>query len=87
MKLLIVLFSLLSFSALGLESECFGTTSNGRLENGVQLPSKGNNYVTYSLVARLAGRTYVHSTVHDILKRSWVRHDEHYHVDFVVACK
>lgn len=49
------------------ESTCYGTTSNGHLENGVQLPSEGANFVGYSTVARLAGRTYVHSTVKDIM--------------------
>lgn len=48
-------------------STCFGTTSNGRLSDGVQLPPKGNNYVGYSTMARLAGRTYVHSGVRDII--------------------
>jgi penicillin-insensitive murein endopeptidase len=48
------------------ESVCYGTTSNGRLENGVQLPSKGKNYEGYSSIARLAGRTYVHSVVNKI---------------------
>ncbi|BFM15700.1 hypothetical protein R50073_18830 [Maricurvus nonylphenolicus] len=46
---------------------CFGTTSNGRLEQGVKLPAEGKNYVGYSAVARIAGRTYVHSTVKDIV--------------------
>jgi penicillin-insensitive murein endopeptidase len=49
------------------ESTCYGTTSNGHLENGVQLPSEGANFVGYSTVARLAGRTYVHSLVKDIM--------------------
>ncbi|MCE0556333.1 penicillin-insensitive murein endopeptidase [Motilimonas sp. E26] len=49
------------------ESICYGTTSKGRLENAVELPRSGKNFVTYSDVARLAGRTYVHSKVHDIL--------------------
>jgi penicillin-insensitive murein endopeptidase len=49
------------------ESTCYGTTSNGHLENGVQLPSEGANFVGYSTVARLAGRTYVHSSVKDIM--------------------
>ena len=31
------------------------------------MPSEGPNYVGYSHVARLAGRTYVHSTVKDIV--------------------
>jgi penicillin-insensitive murein endopeptidase len=49
------------------ESTCYGTTSNGHLNNGVQLPSEGANFVGYSTVARLAGRTYVHSSVKDIM--------------------
>ena len=49
------------------ESACFGTTGNGRLENGVKLPTSGENYEGYSTIARLAGRTYVHSTVRDIV--------------------
>ncbi|WP_373034170.1 penicillin-insensitive murein endopeptidase [Sulfurovum sp.] len=48
-------------------STCYGTTSKGRLENGVQLPAEGNNYVGYSSVARLAGRTYVHSAVKQVI--------------------
>ena len=51
----------------GSESVCYGTTSEGRLESGVELPRSGPNFVTYSNVARLAGRTYVHSEVHEIL--------------------
>ena len=49
------------------ESICYGTTSNGRLEGGVQLPSEGANYVSYSTTAELAGRTYVHSKVGEII--------------------
>lgn len=48
-------------------STCYGTTADGRLKNGVKLPAKGENFVGYSTVARLAGRTYVHSTVGDIV--------------------
>ena len=48
-------------------SICFGTHSTGRLENGVQLPMAGPNYVSYSSLAALAGRTYVHSAVRDIV--------------------
>lgn len=49
------------------ESICYGSTSNGRLEGGVRLPSEGNNYVIYSKTAELLGRTYVHSGVREIL--------------------
>ncbi len=49
------------------ESTCFGTTSKGHLKNGVELPSSGANFVGYSDIARLAGRTYVHSQVKSII--------------------
>jgi penicillin-insensitive murein endopeptidase len=52
-------------------STCFGTTSKGRLENGVQLPVKGNNFEGYSTLARLAGRTYVHSAVKKIIVNAY----------------
>jgi len=67
--LILLLFaSVESFSEV---SVCFGTTSNGRLENGVRLPSKGKNFVGYSAAARIAGRTYVHSVVRDIIVSSY----------------
>ncbi|TQV88671.1 replication initiation protein [Aliikangiella coralliicola] len=53
------------------ESICFGTTAKGRLKDGVELPSSGNNFVTYSRVARAAGRTYVHSKVKDIVVEAY----------------
>lgn len=72
MKLaLFILTILLSLNSYSEESTCFGTTSNGRLENGVKLPAKGNNYVGYSSLARIAGRTYVHSEVKDIVVASY----------------
>jgi len=49
------------------QSTCFGTTKHGRLVNAVKLPDKGNNYVSYSGVAGLLGRTYVHSKVYDVI--------------------
>lgn len=49
------------------QSRCYGTTSSGRLEGGVQLPVSGRNYEGYSRIARLAGRTYVHAEVRDIV--------------------
>ncbi|MFT6254680.1 MAG: penicillin-insensitive murein endopeptidase [Granulosicoccus sp.] len=67
MKLFFISILLFSHQALSEESICYGTTSNGKLEGGVQLPSSGNNFVGYSSVARIAGRTYVHSTVKDII--------------------
>ena len=57
---------LVSSLSYGTESICYGTTSNGSLQNGVQLPRKGPNYIGYSDIARFAGRTFVHSTVKTI---------------------
>ena len=63
----------ISFAAEGIakESICFGTTSKGKLENGVELPSSGPNFESYSTIARLVGRTYVHSTVKSIMVSSY----------------
>ena len=66
--LFIIIFPLVT---LANESKCYGTTSNGRLENGVKLPDKGKNFVGYSKLARIAGRTYVHSEVKKIILKSY----------------
>jgi penicillin-insensitive murein endopeptidase len=63
----ILITCLYSNAILAEESTCYGTTSNGRLEKGVELPSSGDNFVAYSNVARLAGRAYVHSQVESII--------------------
>ncbi|WP_033003264.1 penicillin-insensitive murein endopeptidase [Vibrio azureus] len=52
-------------------SICYGTTSNGHLEHGVELPSQGENFVSYSTIARLVGRSYVHSSVRDIIVNAY----------------
>lgn len=65
----------LSFSGLSLltanthaeDSICYGTTSHGRIEGAIKLPSSGKNYQGYSAIARMAGRTYVHSAVKEII--------------------
>ncbi len=49
------------------ESECFGTVNNGRIENSVKLLDSGPNFSAYSTIAATAGRTYVHSTVAEII--------------------
>lgn len=53
------------------ESICYGTTADGRLENGVKLPYKGENFQAYSLAGHVAGRTYVHSRVYEIVVSSY----------------
>ncbi len=49
------------------ESQCFGTVSKGRLDNGVQLPLSGPNFSSYSTLAATAGRTHVHSKVAQVI--------------------
>ena len=67
MLIVVLVSTFFASSAWAKTSICYGTTSNGRLENAVQLPSKGKNFVGYSIAAKLAGRTYVHSAVRDII--------------------
>ncbi len=42
---------------------CYGTSGNGRLEGGVQIPTSGPNFGPYSSLGVRLGRTYVHSKV------------------------
>ncbi len=67
MRSLLIITLLFPLMAWAETSTCFGTTSNGSLSNGVMLPSEGRNYVGYSTMSRLAGRTYVHSEVRNII--------------------
>lgn len=67
MKIWVVIVLLTTTLLSAEESQYFGTTANGRLENGVQLPGEGSNFTSYSTVARLLGRTYVHSQVRRIV--------------------
>jgi len=55
------------------ESTCYGTTNNGRLENGVALPQEGNNFISYGAFPRIAGRTYVHSIVRAVVLDAYRR--------------
>ena len=71
MKHTILAFFMLSVPVMTEESTCYGTTSKGRLENGIELPSSGENFVAYSAVARLAGRVYVHSQVNSIIVNAY----------------
>jgi penicillin-insensitive murein endopeptidase len=58
---------LLTQFAIAGESQCYGTVSNGRIEDSVKLPTSGPNFTAYSGLAATAGRTYVHSKVAEIL--------------------
>ena len=44
-------------------SRCYGTTDKGAITGAVSLPAKGDNFESYSSVAEILGRAYVHSTV------------------------
>ena len=65
---ILVLFPVVGFAE---SSTCYGTTSNGSLSNGVKLPQSGSNFIGYSRAARIAGRTYVHSEVREIIIESY----------------
>lgn len=54
-------------------SQCYGSTANGRIEHAVQLPADGANFQAYSTLARLLDRTWVHSTVRDIVVGAYRR--------------
>jgi hypothetical protein len=67
-KFLILISLILAASAHGQEpSVCYGTTSNGRLENGWALPASGTNFSTHWTIGRLVGRSHVHSQVHPVV--------------------
>ena len=55
----LLIAGLISAPSFSLDSTCYGSTANGRLDNGVKLPVAGENYTTYSQLAHHLGRTYV----------------------------
>ena len=67
--LAVLILVMVAWSAAGVaqESVCYGTTANGRLENGVQLPIAGKNFKPYSGVLAGLGRTHVHSRVRSVV--------------------
>lgn len=54
-------------SAPAAESLCRGSVAKGSLEHGVKLPEQGPNFTTYSTMAASLGRTYVHSSVAQVV--------------------
>jgi penicillin-insensitive murein endopeptidase len=72
-KLICFVFIVFSQNVLSVESTCHGTTSKGYLAYGVKLPAKGPNFVSYSSLTRMLGRTYVHSKVKKIILQSYQR--------------
>jgi len=71
MKYFNLILLLLFSNAYADTSTCYGTTSTGRLVAGERLPSEGKNFEQYSSIARLAGRTYVHSNVKNIILKAY----------------
>jgi penicillin-insensitive murein DD-endopeptidase len=71
--LIVTLVGVAPFCALASESVCYGTPSSGRLENGVQIPESGPNFIPYSFTGVVLGRTYVHSKVNDVLVDAYAR--------------
>ncbi|MCW8931331.1 MAG: penicillin-insensitive murein endopeptidase [Gammaproteobacteria bacterium] len=71
MKNILLFILFIPIFASAQTSTCYGTTSNGYLKNGIQLPERGKNYEAYSYIARMAGRTYVHSSVKTIIVNAY----------------
>lgn len=67
MPILLSILLIILSSEVAAESICYGTTSDGKLEGGVQLPASGVNFTSYGTVPELAGRTYVHSKVREVI--------------------
>jgi penicillin-insensitive murein endopeptidase len=71
-RLLILISLILAVAAYGQEpSVCYGTTSNGKLENGWKLPASGPNFSAHWTVGRLVGRSYVHSSVYWVILEAY----------------
>jgi penicillin-insensitive murein endopeptidase len=69
--LMLMLTFVTEVSAEEQSSTCYGTPSSGYLKNGVTLPEKGKNFHPYSSLGVMLGRTYVHSTVKQIVVQAY----------------
>jgi len=52
-------------------SVCYGDAVSGRLEAGRRLTYSGENYRAYSMLGFALGRTYVHSSVRDVMRDAY----------------
>jgi penicillin-insensitive murein endopeptidase len=68
---IIILFACSTYTQAAEQSTCFGTTKQGKLENGIQLPDRGDNFISYSKLGILLGRTYVHGKVHEVVVETY----------------
>lgn len=66
-----MLLAVLSPHVSAVESQCFGTVSNGRVEGSVKLPTSGPNFSAYSTLAATAGRTHMHSKVAEVITTAY----------------
>lgn len=66
-----LVLALTATATVAAESVCYGTVSNGALRDGVQLPSEGPNFTSYSGLAILTGRTHVHSRVATVVTEAY----------------
>ena len=66
-SLLLIALLCLSAPLVAKDSTCYGTTKKGRIEDAVKLPDSGPNFISYGNLPELAGRTYVHSQVRDVI--------------------
>ena len=61
----------LTKTAQAADSQCFGTTSKGRVEASVALPASGPNFSPYSGLGVSLGRTHVHARVAGIVTAAY----------------
>lgn len=52
-------------------SKSQGHVANGRIAHAKRFPMRGPNHTSYSFLAYLAGRTYVHGTLRDVVLQSY----------------
>lgn len=78
--LLMMTLAVLHAHVYAADSLCFGTVSKGSMEDGVKLPASGPNFAA-------PRGAYLRQHPRFMAGKAWVRHDEHYHVDFAVRCK
>lgn len=53
------------------DSQCYGTVSNGRIVDSINLPIHGINFTAYSSLATMLGRTHVHSKVAEVIAEAY----------------
>ncbi len=68
---LIILLSVQSANTEKTPSICYGTTKDGHLENGWQLPPSGKNFEVYSSLGVALDRNYVHSKVYEVIVKAY----------------